>query len=65
MSDTEEKTHTEVPCRYCKHDVPKGIRRCPYCGTLNPTVTPKDAFVWTVGVIVAIYLLGFVTQTFR
>lgn len=31
-------------CRYCKSDVKKGIRRCPYCGVLNPTVETKDIF---------------------
>ena len=29
-------------CRNCKAEVKKGIRRCMYCGILNPTVTIKE-----------------------
>jgi RNA polymerase subunit RPABC4/transcription elongation factor Spt4 len=55
----KKKTEKKAPCRYCGQEVPKSIRRCPYCGTLNPTVTPKEAFVWTLGVIVFIYAVAF------
>jgi RNA polymerase subunit RPABC4/transcription elongation factor Spt4 len=61
MAETKKK----VACRYCKQEVPKGIRRCPYCGTLNPTVTAKEAMKWTIGVIVFIYILGFVLEKVR
>ena len=29
-------------CRNCIYDVPKNIRRCPYCGILNPTLQTID-----------------------
>jgi len=40
-----------MECSYCKHSVEKGIKACPYCGTLNPTQNTKEALVWTVGMI--------------
>jgi RNA polymerase subunit RPABC4/transcription elongation factor Spt4 len=55
----KKKTEKKAPCRYCGQEVPKNIRRCPYCGTLNPTVTVKDALYWTMGVILVIYGIGF------
>jgi len=32
-------------CRNCKSLVEPKIRRCQYCGILNPTVKIKDVFV--------------------
>jgi RNA polymerase subunit RPABC4/transcription elongation factor Spt4 len=32
-------------CRNCKSLVESKIRRCEYCGILNPTVKTKDVFV--------------------
>ncbi len=55
----------KVPCRYCKQDVEKGIRRCPYCGTHNPSMNVKQAFVWTVGFIVFLYFTAFVLKQFQ
>ncbi len=40
-SDESDK----VACRNCYYDLKKGIRRCPYCGILNPTLTLKNVFV--------------------
>ena len=54
-----EKEKKTVPCRYCKQPVEKGSRRCPYCGTHNPSIDVKEAMVWTVSVIAVIYLLLF------
>jgi len=54
-----------VPCRYCKHEVEKGIRRCPYCGTHNPSMNVKQALVWTVGFIVFLYLAAFILKQFQ
>ena len=33
------------PCRNCKSEVKSKIRRCEYCGILNPTVKTKDVFI--------------------
>ena len=52
----------KVPCRYCKHEVEKGIRRCPYCGTHNPSMNVRQALIWTVSAILFLYLLAFVLQ---
>jgi len=32
-------------CRNCKSLIESKIRRCPYCGILNPTVKIKDVFI--------------------
>ena len=32
----------KASCRYCKREIQKDIKRCPYCGTLSPTVTIKE-----------------------
>ncbi len=44
-------------CRNCKAEVKKGIRRCQYCGILNPTVKTKDIFktIFVVLLVMAIY----------
>jgi len=34
-----------APCRNCKSEVELKIRRCQYCGILNPTVKNKDIFI--------------------
>ena len=44
------------PCRNCKSEVETKIRRCPYCGILNPTVKVKDILL-TIGVIIFIMSL--------
>jgi len=43
---------TYAPCRNCKRELRKKIRRCPYCGILNPTVTLKEIFITMTGVII-------------
>jgi len=40
MSDLENDKLE--PCRNCKSEIEPKIRRCPYCGILNPTVKEKD-----------------------
>jgi len=32
-------------CRNCKSLIEPKIRRCQYCGILNPTVKTKDIFI--------------------
>lgn len=45
------------PCRNCKHEVESKIKRCQYCGVLNPTVKIKDIFktIFTVMFVMGIY----------
>ncbi len=45
-------------CRYCNHNVTKGIRRCPYCGVLNPTLKIKEIVI-TIAVI--FFIMSIVT----
>ena len=47
------KEKTLEPCRNCKSEVESKIRRCPYCGILNPTVKTKDIFI-TIFIIITI-----------
>jgi Zn finger protein HypA/HybF involved in hydrogenase expression len=60
-----EKEKNEVPCRYCKQPVNTGIKRCPHCGTFNPSMNVKRAMVWTVATIAMLYLASFVMQVLR
>jgi hypothetical protein len=34
-----------VKCRNCYYEVENGIKRCQYCGVLNPTLKLKDIFI--------------------
>ncbi len=43
-------------CKNCKNKVKKGVRLCPECGELNPTLRNKE--IWTI--IFVILFLGFV-----
>ena len=40
-------------CRNCKSEVELNIKRCQYCGVLNPTVKTKDIFI-TIGVVIVV-----------
>jgi RNA polymerase subunit RPABC4/transcription elongation factor Spt4 len=51
---SEEKL---VKCKNCTYELRKNIRRCPYCGILNPTVTTKEVIVTTIIVIVVMYAI--------
>jgi len=44
------------PCRNCKAEIESKIRRCPYCGILNPTVKVKDILL-TIGAVIVIMSL--------
>jgi len=59
----EEKK--KVPCRYCKQEVDMGMKRCPSCGTHNPSMNVKRAMIWTVSGIVVLYIIGFIVQLFQ
>jgi len=60
-----EKEKNEVPCRYCKQPVTTGTKRCPHCGTFNPSMDVKRAMVWTVVTIGVFYLINFIIQVAR
>lgn len=45
-------------CRNCKREVVKKIKRCPYCGIMNPTVSLKDIFL---GIAFVLFVSGIFT----
>ena len=47
------------PCRNCKSEIESKIRRCPYCGILNPTVKIKDIFIGIFFVLVVMYIVTY------
>ena len=53
MPNNKEKKR----CRNCLYDVNNNIRRCPYCGILNPTIELKEIFITiiTIVTIMSIY----------
>ncbi|SFV57661.1 hypothetical protein MNB_SV-10-115 [hydrothermal vent metagenome] len=55
----------QIPCRYCKQEVDDGVKRCPHCGTHNPTIGVKKAMVWTVSAIVVLYVVTFLVEVLR
>lgn len=46
-------------CKNCKVEIAPKLRRCPYCGILNPTVTLKDIWIGIAIVIgfMSVYML--------
>jgi hypothetical protein len=36
--------------------IDKGIKNCPYCNTVNPSVRVKEVMLWTLGMIVVLYI---------
>ena len=57
QNNNDIKNEDEQKCRNCYYDVKKGIRRCPYCGILNPTLVKKDIFkiIFFISLVMAIY----------
>lgn len=45
-----------VPCRYCKAEIDKSLKRCPYCGSISPTLEIKSIFRIMFIVIVVVYV---------
>ncbi|WP_041672740.1 hypothetical protein [Sulfurovum sp. NBC37-1] len=60
----KKDTKKKVPCRYCKLEVDKGIKRCPHCGTHNPSMGVKRAMIWSISMIIVLYLAAFILQRF-
>lgn len=56
----EEKEPKEIkPCRNCKSEIQTKLRRCPYCGILNPTVTIKEILVTIFWVIIVMSIVTY------
>lgn len=53
------KIMAKEPCRNCKSEIESKIRRCPYCGILNPTVKIKDIFIGIFFVLVVMYIVTY------
>jgi RNA polymerase subunit RPABC4/transcription elongation factor Spt4 len=49
----------EVKCHYCKNMIKKGVKNCPNCNTVNPSVRIKEVMLWTSGMVVTLYIIGF------
>ncbi len=52
----EQKTKK---CRNCTYELKKGIRRCPYCGILNPTLDTIDVFKYIIGILSIMFIYSF------
>lgn len=60
MDKPQEEENIEIkPCRNCKSEIRTKLRRCPYCGILNPTVTIKEILVTIFGVIVVMSIFTY------
>jgi len=57
-----EKKVEKRACRNCKSEIETKLRRCPYCGILNPTVTLKEIFLTIFWVLI---IMGIVTYFFK
>lgn len=55
----EEEAKEQKPCRNCKSEIQTKLRRCPYCGILNPTVTIKEILITTFWVIVVMSIVTY------
>lgn len=53
----EDPNASFAPCKNCKREIRRKMRRCPYCGILNPTVTVKEIVVTMVLMVVFMYAL--------
>ncbi len=59
---TKESLKKLDPCRNCKREIELKIRRCPYCGILNPTVKLPEILITMLGVII---VMGIVTYFYK
>lgn len=58
----EEEVKEIKPCRNCKSEIQTKLRRCPYCGILNPTVTIKEILITIFGVILVMSIFTYFTK---
>ncbi|MEA3289728.1 MAG: hypothetical protein U9Q04_06050 [Campylobacterota bacterium] len=55
----DDPNATFSQCKNCKTEIRKKLRRCPYCGILNPTVTIKEIAITMTVVIVVMYAVSY------
>jgi len=51
-----QKDSPKKKCRNCLYEVDKNIRRCPYCGILNPTVEIKEILITILSITVIMFI---------
>ena len=51
-----QKDSAKKKCRNCLYEVDKNIRRCPYCGILNPTVEIKEILITIFSITVIMFI---------
>ena len=56
QDDKKGKKET-APCSNCNRYVKKGIRLCPYCGHLNPTLKVKDIIIASIALLIIFYIV--------
>ena len=49
-------------CKRCNSTIKKGIRLCPHCGVLNPTLTASTVIIWTLIIFSLIVIYQLITQ---
>jgi RNA polymerase subunit RPABC4/transcription elongation factor Spt4 len=49
-------------CRNCTYELKKGIRRCPYCGILNPTLDTIDVFKYIIAILMIMALYTYLIK---
>lgn len=49
----------EVKCHFCKNMIEKGVKNCPHCNTLNPSVRVKEVMLWTLSMLAILYIASF------
>ncbi len=50
-----------MKCHYCKESIGRRVKQCPHCGKVNPTVNTQEIILWTIGMSLLLYLLGWVS----
>jgi RNA polymerase subunit RPABC4/transcription elongation factor Spt4 len=59
MDKNKEEDIEIKPCRNCKSEIQTKLRRCPYCGILNPTVTIKEILITIAGVLIVMSIFSY------
>lgn len=62
LEENEKNNENLRKCRNCYYHVQKGIRRCPYCGILNPTLEQREIWYMMAGILL---VMGIYTYFIR